>query len=273
MAFFAGIERAEAEAAVIAALRRRLMTNRGVFPPARATSIGNMLLDALFTDEGAAQQLGRTLGKEGLSLASLLAAQAALITLLARQQLADGREEQIALTLRTFEAIIGGQAAAEREEFERQRNEIELAISNVLNERHTAEQDLRSTISELSTPIIPIYEDILVLPLVGSIDSRRANEITERLLEAIAQYQADLVILDITGVSIIDTHTANHLLMATRAASLLGSRVVISGIGAEVAQSVVHLGVDLQGLVALANLQAGLAYALKQKGLAIQTVR
>jgi rsbT co-antagonist protein RsbR len=137
-------------------------------------------------------------------------------------------------------------------------------------ERH---EQLISTIRELSTPIIPVYQGILVLPLVGSIDSRRATEITERLLEAIAAQQADIVIIDITGVSLIDTSTANHLLMTTRAANLLGSRVVLVGMGADIAQTIVHLRVELRGLVTLADLQAGIAYALERIGLGIQPLQ
>jgi rsbT co-antagonist protein RsbR len=81
------------------------------------------------------------------------------------------------------------------------------------------------------------------------------------------------VIIDITGVSLIDTSTANHLLMTTRAANLLGSRVVLVGIGAEIAQTIVHLGVELHGLTTLADLQAGIAYALKRIGLSIQPLQ
>jgi len=145
-------------------------------------------------------------------------------------------------------------------------------ISTVADQQEQQEQ-LLNTIRELSTPIIPVYEGILVLPLVGSIDSRRASEITERLLEAIAAQQADIVIIDITGVSLIDTSTANHLLMTTRAANLLGSRVVLVGIGAEIAQTIVHLGVELHGLTTLADLRAGIAYALERIGLGIQPLQ
>ena len=119
----------------------------------------------------------------------------------------------------------------EQAEIEHQRAEMERAYISTVVEQQEQQDLLRNTIRELSTPIIPVYEGILVLPLVGSIDSRRAAEITERLLEAIAAQQAEIVIIDITGVSLIDTSTANHLLMTTRAANLLGSRVVLVGHG------------------------------------------
>jgi rsbT co-antagonist protein RsbR len=162
---------------------------------------------------------------------------------------------------------------AEQAELDRQRAEMERVYTNAVSEQQQQQDQLRSTIRELSTPIIPVHEGILVLPLVGSVDSRRATEITERLLEAIALHQAEFVIVDITGVPLIDTSTANHLLMTTRAAGLLGSQVVLVGMGAEIAQTIVQLGVELQGLVTLANLQAGIAYVLRRVGLGIQPLR
>jgi rsbT co-antagonist protein RsbR len=128
---------------------------------------------------------------------------------------------------------------------------------------------LREAIQELSTPIIPVYNGVLVVPLVGRVDSARAQALTEALLEAIAREQAEIVLLDITGVAVVDTSVANHLMQTARAASLLGSQVVLVGISAEVAQTLVQLGLDLGRLVTLSNLQSGLEYALAQQNLAI----
>ncbi len=128
----------------------------------------------------------------------------------------------------------------------------------------------RSELQELSTPIIPIYTGILVLPLVGSIDSRRAALIMEGLLEGISSYSADVVIMDITGVPVIDTGVANYLLQSARAARLLGSQIVLVGIGAEIAQTVVQLGIDMGGIATRANLQGGIEYALSLYDLAIR---
>jgi rsbT co-antagonist protein RsbR len=139
-----------------------------------------------------------------------------------------------------------------------------------LQEASANQERLREAVQELSTPIIPVYSGVLVLPLVGRIDSARAQNITETLLEAIAREQADLVLLDITGVSVVDTSVANHLLQTAHAASLLGSQVVLVGISAEVAQTLVQLGVDLGKLVTLSNLQSGIEYALDRQGLAIR---
>jgi rsbT co-antagonist protein RsbR len=127
-----------------------------------------------------------------------------------------------------------------------------------------------SRIRELSTPIIPVHTGVLILPLVGAIDSYRAGQIMEALLEGIGREQADVVIIDITGVPMVDTGVGNYLLQAARAARLLGSRVVLVGISADIAQTIVQLGVDLSDITTHADLQAGIAYALGTLGLEIR---
>ncbi len=133
-------------------------------------------------------------------------------------------------------------------------------------ERESLQQEIietqRQALRELSTPIVPVLEGVLVLPLVGSIDTTRAQQIMETLLEAISRYQAEVVIVDITGVPVVDTGVANHLLQVTRAAALLGSECVLVGISPEVAQTIVSLGVDLSSLATRADLQSGVEYAL-----------
>jgi rsbT co-antagonist protein RsbR len=104
-------------------------------------------------------------------------------------------------------------------------------------------------IRELSTPLIPLADGVVVLPIVGTIDSSRAQQILETLLEGISSRQAEAAILDITGVRVVDTQVAQALLRAARAARLLGAQVVLTGIGAEIAQTLVHL-------------QEGITYAL-----------
>lgn len=138
-----------------------------------------------------------------------------------------------------------------------------------LRKASVTQAELREALQELSNPIIPVYNGVLVVPLVGRVDSGRAQALTEALLEAIAREQAEIVLLDITGVAVVDTHVANHLMQTARAASLLGSQVVLVGISAEVAQTLVQLGLDLGHLVTLSNLQSGIEYALAQQGLSI----
>ena len=145
-------------------------------------------------------------------------------------------------------------------------------IRNELTSQRAELDSQRMTIRELGTPILPLYEGVIAMPLVGSIDSYRATEIMERLLEAISEKQADIVIIDITGVSIIDTGVANYLLQTARAARLVGAEIVLVGIGAEIAQTITQLGVDLSQIVVQANLQDGINYALERLGLHIVKV-
>ena len=142
-------------------------------------------------------------------------------------------------------------------------------MTEQLQESIRDKQALRVAVQELSTPIIPLYRGILVLPLVGQIDSSRAQDVTEQLLEAIAREQADIVLIDVTGISTLDTNVANHLMQTARAASLLGSQVILVGISAEIAQTLVTLNIDLGGLITLSDLQSGVEHALAQLGLAI----
>jgi PAS domain S-box-containing protein len=116
---------------------------------------------------------------------------------------------------------------------------------------------------ELSTPIIPIGDGVVAMPLIGTIDSNRAQLVIETLLEGVAASRAKSAILDITGVQVVDTQVANALLLAAQAVNLLGAQVIITGIRPEVAQTLVGLGLDLSGIKTLATLQAGIAYALK----------
>jgi rsbT co-antagonist protein RsbR len=131
----------------------------------------------------------------------------------------------------------------------------------------------RSLIQELSTPIIPIGDAILIVPLIGAIDSARAQRITESMLQAIVQHGAEYIIIDITGISIIDTAIAHHLLQAARSIQLLGSRVVLVGISPEIAQTLVGLGVDFTTISTRATLQSGFEYAQIQLSRAGNTAR
>ena len=134
-------------------------------------------------------------------------------------------------------------------------------------------EQVSAAIRELSAPIAPIHDNILVLPLVGSIDTNRAQTITEDLLEEIVARQSDIVIIDITGVPVVDTSIANYLLQTTRAVSLLGAEVILVGISAEVAQTIVGLELDLRQLTVRANLQDGIEYALERVGLGIMPLK
>ncbi|NJN67098.1 MAG: STAS domain-containing protein [Chloroflexaceae bacterium] len=146
---------------------------------------------------------------------------------------------------------------------------IIMLVESYVTARDQMIQEKVALVRELSTPIMPIYPGILVLPLVGNVDPTRAGQIMETLLEGISSYQADTVIMDITGVAVVDTDVANYLLQAARAARLLGSQVVLVGISSTIAQTMVHLGIGLETVTTRSNLQAGIEYALGLQGKAI----
>jgi len=121
----------------------------------------------------------------------------------------------------------------------------------------------QATLAELSTPLIPLSDQVMVMPLIGSVDSRRAQQVIETLLEGISTSGARVAILDITGVPLVDTQVANALLRAAQAVKLLGAQVVLTGIRPEVAQTLVGLGADLSGIVTRSSLQSGISYAAR----------
>jgi len=139
--------------------------------------------------------------------------------------------------------------------------ELESSRSDLAEKLETIERQ-RLAISELSVPIIELWEDIITLPIVGTVDSRRAAEMTEKLLARINDRGAKGVIIDLTGVEVIDTMTAGHLLKLTRAAALLGSFCVLTGIGPAVASTMVQIGVDMGELCTARSLRDGLRVCL-----------
>jgi rsbT co-antagonist protein RsbR len=121
-----------------------------------------------------------------------------------------------------------------------------------------------ATLRELSTPLIPISDTVMVMPLIGALDAQRTQQIMETLLHGISTSRAQVAILDITGVAVVDTQVANALLQAAHAVRLLGAQVALTGIRPEVAQTLVGLGVDLSGIVTYSTLQSGIAFAIGQ---------
>ncbi len=103
---------------------------------------------------------------------------------------------------------------------------------------------------------------MLALPLIGSIDSKRAQTITEVMLERVVATQSEIIILDITGVHSVDTNVTSHLLKIVSASRMLGAECVITGIGPDIAQTMIHLGVDLDDLTTMVDMQEGLRYAI-----------
>ena len=122
---------------------------------------------------------------------------------------------------------------------------------------------------ELSTPVVELWQGILALPLIGTLDSARTQVVMESLLQRIVETGAPLAIIDITGVPTVDTLVAQHLLKTVAAARLMGADCIISGIRPQIAQTIVHLGVDLGDVVTKATLASALAVALERSGLTV----
>ncbi|WP_437274607.1 STAS domain-containing protein [Sorangium sp. So ce375] len=121
-----------------------------------------------------------------------------------------------------------------------------------------------ATLRELSTPLLRISDRAVIMPLIGAIDSTRAAAVLERLLQGVGAEQSKVVILDITGVSNVDSHVADALIRTAKAVRLLGAQMVLTGIRPEVAQILVALGIDLRGIVTMGSLQSGIAFAMSQ---------
>jgi anti-anti-sigma regulatory factor/uncharacterized membrane protein len=150
-------------------------------------------------------------------------------------------------------------------------SETNLSLQTEISERRLAEAALdereelvraqAATLSELSTILLPISDYAMVMPLIGVLNSERAQRVTESLLAGVNANRTRIVILDITGMPLVDAQAVNALISAARAVRLLGAEVIITGIRADVARTLVELGVDLSGIVTRNSLQSGIAYA------------
>ncbi|MEI6150398.1 MAG: PAS domain S-box protein [bacterium] len=137
-------------------------------------------------------------------------------------------------------------------------------VTRDLTERKQAEEQIKQQsreIMELSTPVMQVWQGVVVAPLIGSLDSNRTQQFMERLLNRIVETNSPVALVDITGVPIIDTQTAQHLIETISAVRLLGAQVVLTGVRPAIAQTLVHLGIDLSGIITRASLSAGLQVA------------
>jgi rsbT co-antagonist protein RsbR len=177
------------------------------------------------------------------------------------------RNDELGVLGRRFDAMAAtiqqrtGALEAQHEQSNTARLEAEAARAEVAKQLATIEEQ-RSVIREMSVPVLPLSHSTLVLPLIGALDSERLVLIQEQALHAIEQLAARYLILDITGVPIVDTAVAQGLIQVVLAAGLLGTEVVLVGIRPEVAQAVVGLGIQLSDMITRSTLQSGLAYVM-----------
>lgn len=152
-------------------------------------------------------------------------------------------------------------------ELQQVRTELEDRVAERTRDTMLALEELRQNaevIQQLSAPILPVADAVLAVPMMGHFDTKRAEFFTEQLLAAINRERARIVLLDVTGMSSVDTEVASALIRAGQAVRLLGAEPILVGIRAEVAQMFVSLGIDLGGLISLRDLRSGIAYALNR---------
>jgi rsbT co-antagonist protein RsbR len=144
--------------------------------------------------------------------------------------------------------------------------DIGLAMDTYIYAREMTMRKQQESIRELSTPVLQIRERLLLLPLIGVIDSQRARLVTDGLLRSIRANRAKVVVMDVTGVATIDSTVANHLLQTVTAARLMGASVIVTGLSPEVAQALVGLGIDMDKLNTAGDLQGGIEQAERLLG-------
>jgi rsbT co-antagonist protein RsbR len=142
-----------------------------------------------------------------------------------------------------------------------------------VQERERIIRDQQEAIRELSTPVLPVRERLLILPIIGVIDPQRARQLTEQLLQGIRRNRAKVVVIDITGVPTIDSKVANHLVLTVEAARLLGATVIVTGLSPEIAQTLVNIGVDLSKMNTVGDLQGGIEGAERLLGYEVVPIK
>lgn len=146
-------------------------------------------------------------------------------------------------------------------------------IENYLRSREEVIHQQRADMMELSTPVIKVWDKILTLPIIGTLDSRRAQMMMEALLQRIVETGSTIAILDITGVRTMDTLVANHLIKTVTAARLMGARCILTGVSPAIAQTMVQLGIDLTQITTRSQMADGIRLALEMSGRAIVSAR
>jgi anti-anti-sigma regulatory factor len=135
---------------------------------------------------------------------------------------------------------------------------------DTIQRQQSTQTAMESLVRQLQTPILQLWDDVLALPVIGMVDSRRSADMMETLLKEIIAHRSKYVIIDVTGVEIVDTRTADHFVKVMKSAELLGTKCIMTGIRPAVAQTLVELGVDLSSIRTLRNLEEGLRACLRE---------
>jgi len=253
----------------VAALKKHAFANRHALPPFRYPSIAQQIVTTLVAsadmplvdqqDSPAPQKvraLGAELGKAGLSVESALGVFAAFVEYAVARQAAS----HVFAGLYAFcAAFVNALAKTERTETQAARDGMQQALESLLRSR---EEELRTLVQELSTPLMPIREGVLAVPLIGRIDAERATRITECLLTGIVKERAHTVLIDLSGVPELNADIATGLLRMAQCAKLLGSKVVLTGMRKDLARTLSMLPIDLSNMVTLPTLRSGIEHAI-----------
>jgi rsbT co-antagonist protein RsbR len=233
------------------------MTREEIF--AEATSVYDSYVEALETRtyeslQAYAQNLSERIIPRGVETREVVGIVLLLRDVLARSLFAKYHTDAAVLTrvLDTYEPAANAIATTVAVGFVRERE-------RVIREQQEA-------IRELSTPVLQVRERLLILPMIGLIDPHRARQLTEQLLRGIRANRARVVVIDITGVAAMDASVANHLVLTVESARLLGARVIVTGLSPEIAQTLVHIGVDLGKMNTVGDLQGGIEEAERLLG-------
>src|SRR5512144_1547224 len=233
------------------------MTKEEVF--AEATSVYDNYVEALETGtfealQGYARNLSERIIPRGVETHEVVGIVLLLRDVLARSLFAKYQHD-FALLNRILDA------------YEPAANRIANTVAvGFVQERERTIRQQQEAIRELSTPVLPVRERLLILPIIGVIDPQRARQLTEQLLRGIRTNRAKVVVIDITGVAAMDVTVANHLVQTVEASRLLGATVIVTGLSPEIAQTLVTIGVDLAKMNTVGDLQGGIEQAERLLG-------
>ncbi|MFZ0387519.1 MAG: STAS domain-containing protein [Solirubrobacteraceae bacterium] len=224
-----------------------------------ATEVYDNYVDALETGsveslEAYARELSERIIPRGVETSEVLGIVLLLRDVLARALFTkyDGDQEQLNRVLDAYEPAA---------------NRIAVVVGvSFVEERERVISEQQQALRELSTPVLQFRERLLILPIIGALDSSRARQLTEQLLGAIQEKRARVVVIDITGVATVDRAVANHLVQTVEASRLMGASTILTGISSEIAQTLVDLGVDLGMMRTVGDLQGGLVEAERLAG-------
>jgi rsbT co-antagonist protein RsbR len=233
------------------------MTKEEIF--AEATSVYDSYVEALETRtletlQAYAQNLSERIIPRGVETHEVVG-----IVLLLRDVLARSLFSKYHADSRMLNAVLDA--------YEPAANAIAITVAvGFVRERERIIRQQQEAIRELSTPVLQVRERLLILPMIGLIEPHRARQLTEQLLRGIRANRARVVVIDITGVAAMDASVANHLVLTVESARLLGARVIVTGLSPEIAQTLVHIGVDLGKMNTVGDLQGGIEEAERLLG-------